>query len=140
MIDTDRRAVLALGLTAAVPALVAASPDMATDYGPNEGEEVAPGVREVFLHRQEVALAAYKWVWLTDLVFQPGASTPRDVVPNDTVCIMLEGLFRVRLGEQEFMAKKREWPLWASPKGVLERRSNTGADVAVVRIIDLLPR
>ena len=69
-----------------------------------------------------------------------GASTPLDVVPNDAICLMLEGLLRVRLGEQEFVAKKREWPLWASPKGALERRSNTGADVAVVRVIDLLPR
>jgi hypothetical protein len=140
MMDMDRRLVLAFGLTTVAPAQVAASPDVAASYGPEEGEEVASGVRKVFLYKREVTLAAYKWVWMTDLVFQPGSSTPLDVVPNDTVCVMLEGLVRVRLGKQEFNAERGNCDLWASPKGVLERRSNTGADVAVVRVIDLLPR
>ena len=95
------------------------------------GEEVAPGVREVFLHKREVSLSAYKWAWLTDLIFQPGASIALDVVPNDTICLMVEGLLRVKLDEQEFIVTKNEHPLWASPKGAMERRSNTGADVAV---------
>ena len=84
-----------------------------------------------------MALSAYKIVWMTDLVFQPGASTPADVAANDAVCVMVEGLLRVRLGEEELTAMKGT--LWATPKGTTERRSNTGAGVAVVRVIDLLP-
>jgi hypothetical protein len=139
MTEVDRRSALGLALAAA-PALIPTTPMAATAYGPNAGEEVAPGVREVFLYKREVTLAAYKWVWMTDLAFQPGSSTPLDVVPNDAICVMLEGLVRVRLGEQEFNAARGNCDLWASPKGVLERRSNTGADVAIVRVIDLLPR
>ena len=52
-------------------------------YGPKAGEEIAPGVREVFLARRDVTLASYKIVWMTDLVLQPGASVPEDAVAND---------------------------------------------------------
>jgi hypothetical protein len=139
MVNVDRRSAAALGLVATIPALAAAAFPAAT-YGPKAGKEVAPGVREVFIYKREVTLSAYKWVWLTDLVFQPGASTPLDVVPNDTVCFMVEGVLRVKLDEQEFVGMKDACPLWASPKGAMERRSNTGVDVAVVRVMDLLPR
>ena len=142
MTDMDRRSALALGSAAALPSLAAATPAAAgtysvETYGPNAGEEVVPGVREVFLTKADVALSAYKVVWMTDLVFQPGASTPADIAANDAVCVMVEGLLRVRLGEEEFVAKKGS--LWATPKGTTERRSNTGPGVAVVRVIDLLP-
>ena len=134
MTDVDRRFVHGL---AVAPNLVLTTPVVAVAYGPNAGEEVAPGVREVFLLDREVALSAYKRVWMTDLVFQPGSATPLDLVPNDRICHMAEGLLRVLLGEQEFVIKKGD--LWASPKGASEQRKNTGADVAVVRVIDLLP-
>ena len=142
MTDMDRRSALALGSAAALPSLAAATPAAAgtysvETYGPNAGEEVVPGVREVFLTKADVALSAYKIVWMTDLVFQPGAGTPADIAANDAVCVMVEGLLRVGLGEEEFVAKKGS--LWATPKGTTERRSNTGAGVAVVRVIDLLP-
>ena len=137
MTEADRRSALALGLAALPPMLAATRPAAAAAYGPNAGDEVAPGVREVFISECEAMLAAYKRIWMTDLVFQLGAVTTDDPVPNDRVCHMVEGLLRVRLGEQEFVVKKGH--VWASPKGSLERRSNTGADVAVVRVIDLLP-
>ena len=142
MTDMDRRSALALGSAAALPSLAAATPAAAgtysvETYGPNAGEEVVPGVREVFLAKADVALSTYKIVWMTDLVFRPGAGTPADVAANDAVCMMVEGLLRVRLGEEEFVAKKGS--LWATPKGTTERRSNSGAGVAVVRVIDLLP-
>jgi quercetin dioxygenase-like cupin family protein len=135
--EVDRKSALVLGLAGTLLPVVAPDSAVAAAYGPNAGEELAPGVREVFLSEREAALAAYKRVWMTDLVFQPGAATAVDLVPNDRVCHMVEGLLRVRLGEQEFVIKKGD--LWASPKGASEQRINTGADVAVVRIIDLLP-
>jgi quercetin dioxygenase-like cupin family protein len=135
--EVDRRSALVLGLAGTLLPVVAPDPAVAAAYGPNTGEELAPGVREVFLSEREAALAAYKRVWMTDLVFQPGAATAVDLVPNDRVCHMVEGLLRVRLGEQEVVLKKGH--VWASPKGAAEGRSNTGASVAVVRVIDLLP-
>ena len=137
MTEMDRRSAFVLGLAGTLLPVVAPDPAAAAAYGPNVGEEVAPGVREVFLLDREVALSAYKRVWMTDLVFQPGSATPPDLVPNDRICHVAEGLLRVRLGEQEFVIKKGD--LWASPKGASEQRINTGADVAVVRVIDLLP-
>ena len=111
MTDADRRSALAFGLAATLPGVAAATQAAAATYtvetyGPNAGEEVAPGVREVFLSKADVALSAYKIVWMTDLVFQPGAGTPADIAANDAVCMMVEGLLRVRLGEEEFVAKK----------------------------------
>ena len=136
MTTVDRRSTLALGL-AVMPALVSTKAMPTVAYGPDAGAEVAPGVREVFLRERAIGLPAYKRIWMTDLVFQPGAATPPDLVPNDRICLIAEGLLRVRLEEKEFVIKKGD--LWASPKGATERRANTGADVAVARIIDLLP-
>ena len=102
MTEVDRRSVLALGL-AVVPTFVPTAKGAAAAYSSNMGEEVAPGVREVFLHEQEIGLPGYKRIWMTDLIFRPGAATPPDLVPNDRLCVVLEGLLRVRLGEQEFV-------------------------------------
>jgi hypothetical protein len=99
---------------------------------------VAPGVREVFLGRQDTALATYGTVWLTDLVFRPGASRPADLLANDMVALRQHGLVRVRLDAQELMLCE-DAPLWAFPKGAMLAWRNPGADTAVIRILDLLP-
>jgi hypothetical protein len=140
MAHLDRRSALACAgalssLVAALPALVEEC--AAPIHGERAGEEVAPGVREVFLTSQDVALAAYKLVWMTDLVFRPGASTPADLVANDMVVLLLQGLLRVRLDELELVLKGGN--VWAFPKGATLACANTGADVAVMRVIDLLP-
>ena len=140
MTDIHRRCLLALaatstGVAAAAPVVAEICAD--ADYADIAGEEVAPGVREVFLASQDVALAAYKVVWMTDLVFRPGASTPSDLVANDMVVLLQRGLLRVRLDDMEFVLKRGS--LWAFPKGAMLACSNTGADVAIMRVIDLLP-
>lgn len=142
MTDLDRRSAVALGLAATLPGLATVTPAAAATYsvdtyGPKAGEEIAPGVREVFLARRDVTLASYKIVWMTDLVFQPGASTPEDVTANDMVVQMLDGFLRVRLDEEELCLERGA--LWAFPKGARLAQANTGADVAVLRVIDLLP-
>ena len=125
-----------------LPGIVAAGPAAAEtwrdeDYPETAGEEVAPGVREIFLARQDVTLAAYKVLWLTDLVFRRGASTPADLVTNDKVVLPQRGLLRVHLNNQEFVLCGGV--PWAAPKGATLACKNTGADVAVIRVIDLLP-
>lgn len=124
------------GALTAVPAAAERCQDVA--YPQTAGKAVAPGVREVFLTSQDTNLAAYNMLWLTDLVFQPGASTPADMVANDMVVLMQHGLLRVRLDEIEFVLKAGN--LWGFPKGATLACRNTGADVAVLRVIDLLPR
>jgi len=131
MIALDRRSAAAVGLAALLPGTVAGA------YGPAAGEAVAEGVREVILATREVELATYKHVWMADLVLAPGAVIPAEVVANDRIVIGVEGLVRVRLDMQEFTLKRNV--LWAFPKGAVAQLANTGADVAVLRVIDLLP-
>src|SRR5687767_1550316 len=54
MEDIDRRSALALGLTTAValPALLTPTPAFAQRYRPDEGKEVAPGVRRIDLSKR----------------------------------------------------------------------------------------
>lgn len=136
MICVDRRQAFGAGLGAILPGLVSAPPAMAQSYGPHQGKELAPGVREVFIAKCEPGFASYRWVWVTDQIFEPGAVLPAAVAVNDMLCHMLGGLLRVKAGDREFVAKKDD--LWALPKGRLARRANTGAEAAIVRVIDLL--
>lgn len=127
MIALDRRSAAAVGLAALLPGASAGA------YGPEAGEAVAPGIREVTLATRDVDLAAYKHVWMADLVFERGAV----IAANDRIVIGVEGLVRIRLDEQELVLCSGE--LWAFPKGAMVRLANTGADIAVLRVIDLLP-
>ena len=140
MTRLDRRS--ALSGVGVLCSLVAAMPALAEDGpcampGPRAGEEVAPGVREVFLTRQDVRLAACKVLWMTDLVFRPGASTPPDLVANDMVVLLTQGFLRVRLDELETCLMPGS--IWGFSRGATLTCENTGADVAVLRVIDLLP-
>ena len=139
MSPLDRRQALrwttALG---AFGAPAAATAGLEPPYPETAGEEVAPGVREVFLGRQDTSLATYGTVWLTDLVFRPGASRPADLLANDMLALRQHGLVRVRLDAQELMLCE-DTPLWAFPKGAMLAWRNPGADAAVVRVLDLLP-
>ena len=106
MPQVDRRSALgwAMALSGTVWGVPAAAEDcLAAAYPETAGEEVAPGVREVFLARQDVTLAAVKVLWLTDLVFRRGASTPADLVANDMVVLLQRGLLRVQLDKLEFV-------------------------------------
>ena len=68
----NRRSTLALGLTmAATPLIVWATPAAAQTYGPDEGKELAPGVREIALGERASNIKAYAMVKLRDVVIQP---------------------------------------------------------------------
>lgn len=134
----DRRE--ALGLAGAVLGCIAVGGEAARacpGVGVSGGEEIAPGVREIFLTSQEVGLAAYKLLWMTHLVFEPGARKPADTMANDVVVMLEQGLVRVHLDEQEFVLCDNN--IWAFPKGATLAITNTGADAAVLKVIDLLP-
>jgi hypothetical protein len=130
----DRRSVLAFIVTG-VPSL--SVPWGAEAYSPESGQEVAPGVREVHLGSASVSLPGYKLVGMRDLVFQAGSNTYDPSLPNDMICHITQGLLRLKLGDWEWVAK-RDIGLWAATKGGRASYRNTGADVAIVRIMDLL--
>jgi hypothetical protein len=85
----DRRSALGVGAallaTAAATARATASPT--PEYWPPSGEEMPPGVREAFLGRCDTALLAYRILWMTDLILEPGASTHDDMVPNHMIMV-----------------------------------------------------
>src|SRR5688572_24522389 len=138
MEDMNRRSALFIGLTVgAIPALTFATPAAAQTYGPDEGEEVGPGVRVVALGERESVIPAYKMVKLRDVVIQPGAKTPDNVMKNDMVCHMTEGELSVVQNANTFTVKKGD--VWACAKDdTTEGTQNMGDAVAIMRIIDLM--
>lgn len=141
--DGNRREALGVaGAILALAALRASAAQASPGLAPTGRTEVAPGVFESFLTSQEVRLAAYGTLWLTQLAFEPGASVPADMVANDTVILMTEGLLRVRLDEEEFVLCNAGGmgALWGFPEGSTLAMTNTGADRAVMQVIELLPR
>ena len=135
---TDRRCVL--GSAGAAFAMLAGTRPARgwPAEGVTKGTEIATGVREVFLTSREVRLAHSKLLWMTHLIFAPGAATPPNVVADDTVVLLEQGLLRVSLDEQEFVLCGTD-ALWAFPEGSTLACRNTGPDVAVLRVIELLP-
>ncbi|WP_445501521.1 cupin domain-containing protein [Microvirga sp. G4-2] len=117
--------------------LVPAGPVTAQSSSPPEGREVAPGVRRVGYSKRETMIPNYKTVAMRDTIYQPGASTSGESMPNDMVCHMLEGELTVDTGSGPNLYRKGD--VWSCAKGLPERSRNTGSTVAIMRIIDLLP-
>jgi quercetin dioxygenase-like cupin family protein len=135
MENMDRRLVLGFGLAAS--ALVLPSAAAAQTYGPDEGKEVGPGVRVVELGERKSIIPAYRMLKLRDVVIQPGAKTPDNVMKNDMVCHMTEGELAVVQNDNQFTVKKGD--VWACAKGITtEGTHNSGSTVAIMRIIDLM--
>jgi quercetin dioxygenase-like cupin family protein len=134
----NRRSTLALGLTMAATPLVAwATPAAAQTYGPDEGKEVAPGVRVIALGERPSNIPAYATVKLRDVVIQPGAKTPEIMMPNDMLCHMTEGELSVVQNKKAFTVKKGD--VWTCAKADnTEGTQNTSNAVAIMRVIDLM--
>ena len=136
MEDITRRVALTLGLATA-PGLVVGASAAEAPYAPDVGKEIAPGVRQVDLGATPSMLSGYKAVSMRDLVFQLGANTFDPMAQNDMIGFVTHGPIRLRLGERELVAKKDLAP-WTTPKGMKTAYLNTGAEVTVLRIIDLM--
>jgi hypothetical protein len=106
-----RRSALALGVAAAAtPAFVSLRPAAAAEtYGPDEGKEVAPGVRQVDLGERESLIPAYTTVSMRDIVFQPGSNTPNNTMKNDMVCHITEDELRVVQNDQKATYGPAPW-------------------------------
>jgi quercetin dioxygenase-like cupin family protein len=136
MKDVDRRSALALGLAAT--SAVMADSAIAQPYAPNEGTELAPGVRRIDVSKRESMIPAYKSVALRDVVYQPKSKSENPSMANDMVCHCLEGELRVNQGPgKDFTVNKGD--VWSCNKGLPENNENIGSGVAIMRVIDLLP-
>ncbi|MCI0431651.1 MAG: hypothetical protein L0210_14060 [Rhodospirillales bacterium] len=137
MDDMDRRSALALGIVGAISVLALPGSAVAQTYGPTEGKELVPGVRQVDLGERESLIPPYKTIRLRDIVIQPGAHTPDREMMNDMVCHMTEGELAIRQSESQFTVKKGD--VWTCSKGLTtEGAQNKGNTVAVMRVVDLL--
>jgi quercetin dioxygenase-like cupin family protein len=137
MEQIDRRSALAFGL-AGISGLVISEQAAAQTYGSSDGKEVGPGVRQVDLGERESVIPAYGKVRLRDIVLQPGAKTPDNMMMNDMLCHMTEGELAVMQNDKQFTVKKGD--VWTCAKGITtEGTQNKGSTVAIMRIIDLMP-
>ena len=140
MDNMSRRSAIALSLTAAVatPLFVLATPARAAkQYGPNDGKEIAPGVRVVEVGTGNADISAYKSIAIVDVVFQPGAHAPAMVMDNDMVCTIAAGEFTINKVDKEF--KLKEGDMYTCAKGKTDEATNTSAVVGVHRIAVLIP-
>ena len=140
MKDMNRRSALALGLaaTAATPLLMVASPALAKkEYGPNDGKELAPGVRIVELGTFNSDIPAYKSISMLDIVFQPGAVVPETVMDNDMMCYIAAGEFAIKKADKEFTVKEGE--MYTCAKGKTDMATNTSSVVGIHTIGVLIP-
>ena len=140
MEDIDRRSALAFGLATAVtlPALFTPTPAFAQRYRPDEGREIAPGVRRVDLTKRASEIPGYATVSMRDMVYQPGAKSDNPTMANDMVCHCLEGELQVSQGpDKKFVAKTGD--VWSCKKGMQEANVNDGRTIAIMRVIDLIP-
>ena len=136
MKSINRRTALTAGLTvAAMPLIARSAGAVPKAYGPNDGQELSPGVRLVKLGTRDSNIAAYKTIEMVDIVYQPGAADPPgEVMEADMVCNTIVGELEVTAGEQKFTAK--EGDVWACGKGsTKEAANNKGSETAVMRVI-----
>ncbi|MER8846803.1 hypothetical protein [Mesorhizobium australicum] len=140
MSSMNRRSAIALGVTAAAaaPLFAMATPAKAAkQYGPNDGKEIAPGVRVVEVGTGNADIATYKSIAIVDVVFQPGAHAPAMMMDNDMVCTITAGEFTIKKVDKEF--KLKEGDMYTCAKGKTDEATNTSTVVGVHRIAVLLP-
>ena len=137
MEDFDRRSAVVLGLATATATLVTPQVAAAETYGPNDGRERVPGVRQVDISRRESMMPAYKTVSMRDVIYQPGSRTQNPVMQNDMICHCLDGELHIdQGGGMQFVARKGD--VWTCAKGMPENTTNNGSTVAIMRVTDLL--
>ena len=136
MDEIGRRSAFTLGLAvAAAHALALPAAAAERTYGPNEGKELAPGVRLVGLGKSESTIPAYKTIEMVDFIFQPGSTYRHKSMSDDMVCFMPQGAVSIKKASKQFTVKEGE--IYTCVKGEPEETTNTGSTVAVMRVIML---
>lgn len=145
MEEINRRSALTIGLAtaAATPLFALATPAGAAEivptYGPDDGTEIAPGVRIVEVGTWDSDMTGIKSVQVLDAVFQPGAADKESVMDNDMVCFITAGEFTIKKTkpDKEFNVKKGEY--YTCGKGKTDHATNLSKEVGIHRIAVLIP-
>ena len=143
MEEINRRSAMALGLAtaAATPLFALAAPAGAAEivptYGPNDGKEIAPGVRLVEVGTWDSDMTGIKSVLVLDAVFQPGAADKESVMDNDMICFITAGEFTIKKVDKVFNVKKGEY--YTCGKGKTDHATNISKEVGIHRITILIP-
>jgi quercetin dioxygenase-like cupin family protein len=143
MEEINRRSALALGVAtaAATPLFTLATPASAAEvipeYGPNDGKEVAPGVRVVEVGTWDSDMVAAKSVLVVDAIFQPGATAPESVMDNDMLCLITAGEFTIKKADREFNVKTGDY--YTCGKGKTDEATNISSGVGIHRIAIFTP-
>jgi hypothetical protein len=140
MDDIDRRSAMSLGLTLAVatPLVALATPAAAAMYGPEDGKEIMPGLRQVMIGEYPATFGGYAKVVVSDYIYAPGMAEPSSAMPNDMICQMMEGELLTKLRD-EAPSVSKVGRIWTCAKDALEQNTNQSDAIAVMRTIDLLP-
>ena len=140
MEDMNCRTAMALGLTvaAATPLVALATPAAAAMYGPEDGKEIMPGLRQVIISEYPATFGGYAKVMVSDYIYAPGTAEPSSAMPNDMICQMVEGELLTKLRDEEESISK-VGRVWTCAKGALEQNTNQSDAFAVMRTFDLLP-
>jgi hypothetical protein len=145
MEEINRRSALTIGLAtaAATPLFALATPAGAVEivptYGPNDGKEIAPGVRIVEIGKWDFEKTGIKNILVVDAVFQPGAADKESVMDNDMVCLITSGEFTIKKTnpDKEFNVKKGDY--YTCSKGKTDHATNISKEVGIHRITVLIP-
>ncbi len=137
MESLDRRSAIMLGAAIVAPLVSLPRPAAAAMYAPDAGKEIMPGIRQVELGKWPLDLAAYKNAVVNDYIAAPGAGFPEEKMPNDMLCHIVEGEFKVKRTDKEFTVKAGD--VYNCNKDSSEAATNTGSVAAIMRVIDLLP-
>jgi hypothetical protein len=145
MEEITRRSALTIGLAtaAATPLLALATPSGAAEivptYGPNDGNEIAPGVRIVEVGTWDSVMTGIKSILVLDAVFQPGAADKESVMDNDMICFITAGEFTIKKTnpDKEFNVKKGDY--YTCGKGKTDHATNLSKEVGIHRIAVLIP-
>ena len=134
--ELHRRSAIALGVTvAATPIIAFSGTASAAHYAADEGKEMVPGIRLVELGTRDSMIPAFKTIVMFDLVFAPGAVFPEAPMDHDMVCQVTEGELQIKQGDIEFTVSPGD--VYSCGKGTPEQATNSGGEVAVMRVIEL---
>ena len=136
--ETGGSSALGLTVAAATPLVALATPAAAAMYGPKDGKEIMPGLRQVIISEYPATFGGYAKVVVSDYIYAPGMAEPSSPMPNDMICQMMEGELLTKLrGEEASISKVGR--VWTCAKDALEQNTNQSDAVAVMRTFDLLP-
>ena len=112
MEEFNRRSAMALGLAtaAATPLFALATPAGAAEivpaYGPNDGEEISPGVRMVEVGTWDSDMTGIKSVQVVDTYTNLGLPI-RSAMDADMICFVTAGEFTVKKDGQGIHRQER---------------------------------